>query len=67
MHEPPLTDRELKVLRGMLDEYQYSRSRRHVFAELWDDARGFAKFIAATSIVVLNIVTVVLLLSGTRP
>lgn len=29
MHpEPPLSDRELRIIRGMLDEYEYARRRR---------------------------------------
>lgn len=29
--QPPLSDRELRILRGMLDEYEYERRRRSEF------------------------------------
>lgn len=31
MPEPPLNDRELRIVRGMLDEYEYGRQRRKRF------------------------------------
>lgn len=46
--EPPLNDRELRILRGMLDEYEFDRKRRARFlGQLSGLERGVLVVLAA--------------------
>lgn len=42
MAESPLSDRELTILRGMIDEYETRRIRRSIFGEWWRDGKVLA-------------------------
>lgn len=37
--EPPLTERELTILRGMIDDHETRRIRRSMFGEWWRDGK----------------------------
>ena len=50
MPEPPLTDRELRIVRGMLDEYHYSMQRGQRRHREWSAARvGLVTFAAVVA------------------
>lgn len=40
VREPLLSDRELRILRGMIDEYDFHHRRARARAELWSGASG---------------------------
>ena len=48
MNEPPLTDREIRILRGMLDEYDYAmRHKQRRWQHLRTGERMYLLAIAA--------------------
>jgi hypothetical protein len=60
MREPPLNDRELRILRGMLDEYDFRmRSRARLFRRLSTGER-----IIIAALAVFPAVDVILRLTG---
>lgn len=62
--ESPLSDRELSILRGMIDEYETRRVRRSLFGEWWRDGKVIAGVIAGAILVTLEIVQLVVALHG---
>ena len=60
--EPPLTDRELRILRGMLDEHEMRRIRRTILGEWWRDGKVVAAVLGAAVLVTLEVVQIVVAL-----
>lgn len=56
MREQPLTDRELRIVRGMMDEYEYRRARGRVLGEWYKDARLLIASVTAAVILGLQVV-----------
>lgn len=61
--EPPLTDRELRIVRGMLDEYSYAQKRHAFWSRTLGTSRLLVTTVAAVTVIVLNAVTLALLLT----
>ena len=59
----PLTVKELRIVRGMIDEYLYAQ-RRHAF---WRATFGTSRLVitglAALTVIILNIITLALVIS----
>lgn len=62
MGTPPLDQRELNILRGMIDEYMSSQYRRRFRRELFEDSKMMFAMVAATVLFLLNLATLILLL-----
>ena len=46
MPEPPLTDRELRILRGVIDEHLYREARGRFLGESWREGRAILVVVA---------------------
>lgn len=67
MPEPPLTDRELRILRGVIDEHLYRESRARFLGESWREGRAILVVVAGVVLFGLQIaVLVVALRTGHR-
>ena len=65
MPEPPLTDRELRIVRGMLDEHEYDMRRGAARRHFWTAGRVWFAFVLGLVLVVLQIVVAALALTHT--
>jgi hypothetical protein len=57
MPEPPLTQRELMILRGMIDEHEFAQMRGRYFRGLWRDSRVVVAALVGGVLIVLQLVT----------
>jgi hypothetical protein len=64
--EAPLTDRELKILRGMLEEYSYRLRRRKALGDVFSDVRIGVGVTAALMVVAMQAAELFLILTGHR-
>ncbi len=64
--QPPLTDRELRIIRGMIDEYDYRLTRRHQLGVVVGDVRVLIAIVAGILLIVLQAVSLALMLAGRR-
>lgn len=64
--QQPLSDRELRVLRGMMDEYEYERTKRRIFQGWLGDARLVLAALGAIMLLILQTITLYLSLAGRR-
>lgn len=64
MPEPPLTDRELRIVRGMLDEHEYEMRRGAARRHFWTAGRVWFAFLLGIVLVVLQIAVAALTLSA---
>jgi len=62
--EPPLTDRELRIVRGMLDEHEYEMRRGAARRHFWTAGRVWFAFLLGIVLVVLQIAVAALTLSA---
>lgn len=62
--EPPLTDRELRIVRGMIDEYEVRRIRRGMFGEWWRDGKVVAAVLGGGILITLEVLQIVVMLRG---
>jgi hypothetical protein len=62
--EPPLTERELRIVRGMIDEHEVRRIRRTVFGEWWRDGKVLAAVVGGCLLATLEVVQIVVALRG---
>ena len=66
MSEPPLTDRELRILRGMLDDHEWKRRQRLHWGTVFGDARIIVGVLGAFMLIVMQGVELWLIASGRR-
>lgn len=64
--QPPLTDRELRIIRGMIDEFEFRSARRRVLGGFVTDLRVVTVVLGGVILVALNAVTLILTLTGRR-
>lgn len=62
MPEPPLREQEIRVLRGMMDEYTYGQARHRLFTQWWKDTGKLLAILGGFALLVLNVVQIVLAL-----
>jgi hypothetical protein len=62
--ELPLTDREIRILRGMIDDHEFRRVRRRVFGEWWRDGRIVAAALAGGVLLTLEVLQIVVTFRG---
>jgi len=63
MPEPPLTERELRIVRGMIDDHEVRRIRRGIFGEWWRDGRVIAAVLAGAVLIALEVLQILVLLA----
>lgn len=66
MPEPPLADHELRVVRGMIDQYQHDRQRSLIVQEFFNDTRTVAVAVCGTVLLAVNIVTLIVLIHSLK-
>lgn len=66
MHEPPLTDRELRIVRGMIDEHLYRQARSKFLGESWRDSRAVLAVLGAGVLFGVQVVTLIVAIRGNR-
>lgn len=66
MLEPQLTDLELRVVRGMIDEYRYHQQRGKVWRSWWTTGKIVVAVVSGVVVVVVQITTLILLIHGSR-
>ncbi len=59
MAEPPLTDRELVIVRGLIDDHEYERARNRFLGESWRGSRAVFLVIAGVLLFGLQVVTLI--------
>lgn len=64
MPQTPLTERELTIVRAMIDEYERTYGRRRFFRETFGEFRGVVVFAGALLLVVLQIIAIYAALRG---
>jgi hypothetical protein len=64
MAESPLTDREIVILRGMIDDHEYRLVRRRMFGKWWRDGRIVAAVTGGAVLITLELVQIVVALRG---
>jgi hypothetical protein len=64
VREPPLTDRELRILRGMLDDYENSRIMRSWFAVRWRTLLKVVTVVSAVAVTAAAIVEIIRAIAG---
>lgn len=64
--EPPLTARELRIVRGMIDEFEYRLQRRRFGRTVLGDFRVMLALLGGTMLITLQIVDLYLFASGGR-
>ncbi len=64
--QPPLTDKELRIVRGMIDEFETRMVSKHLIHGFVADFRVFLAIVGAALLVVLQVVTLVVMLNGGR-
>ena len=62
--EPPLTERELKILRGMIDDHETRRIRRSLLGEWWRDGKVIAAVFGGLILVTLEVLQIYVTLRG---
>jgi hypothetical protein len=62
MPERPLDERELRIVRGMIDDHEMRRIRRGIFGEWWRDGRVLFALLGGILLVTLQVLQVVVLL-----
>lgn len=62
MQEPPLNDRELRVVRGMIDDHLYQEARNRFLGESFRGSRAVVLAIAGILLFGLQVVTLILAL-----
>ena len=62
MPESPLNEQELRILRGMIDQYEYGRARSRMFASWAKDTGKLLAILGGFTLIALNVVQVVLAL-----
>ena len=62
MGERPLDERELKIVRGMIDEYETRRIRRSLFGEWWRDGKVLVAVFGGAILVTLQVLQIIVLL-----
>lgn len=62
--EPPLTERELTILRGMIDDHETRRIRRGMFGEWWRDGKVIAAICGGAILVTLEVLQILVTLRG---
>ena len=60
--EPPLNDRELRIVRGMIDEHEYNRVRNRFLSDAWRDSRAVFAVFAGVVLALLQIATLLVAL-----
>jgi hypothetical protein len=61
---PPFTDREIRILRGMIDEHEYEQARRKFLGNITRGGLDAGKLIGATLASVLVILQILILVRG---
>jgi hypothetical protein len=64
MTESPLTDRELVILRGMIDDHEYRLVRRRMFGRWWRDGRVVTAVVAGGVLIALELIQIAVALRG---
>lgn len=64
MAEPPLTDRERRIIRGLIDDHEYRRVKRQVLGEWWKDSRLVVAVLGGAILLILEVVQIVVALHG---
>lgn len=62
--EPPLRDDELRVIRGMIDEYRYHEQRDTRLRAMFGSSRSVLMTLAAVGMLILQTVALVLAARG---
>lgn len=57
--EPPLSDREIRILRGMMDEYEYGRMRRVAYSRSFAVLGRVVAALAAGAVLVSGILQII--------
>ncbi len=65
MAEPPLTDRELVIVRGLIDDHEYERARNRFLGESWRGSRAF--FLVVAGILLFGLQVASLLVALRHP
>lgn len=60
----PLTEREIRVLRGMIDQYEYDENRQRFFHGVWTSGKAFLLVLAAVVTMVAQIATMIAVFTG---
>ena len=66
VNEPPLTNRELRILRGMLDEHEWKQHSRQHWATAFGDIRVVVGVAGAGMLILMQAVELWLIASGRR-
>ena len=53
--EPPLDERELRLVRGMIDQYSYMLHRVHTWNSVWGFAAKAAATLAALAVLAASV------------
>ena len=64
MPEPPFTDREVRVVRGMIDDYLYRHERDRRLRDILSTAQKAAIGLAALYALAIPLVNLILTLKG---
>lgn len=66
MQEPPLDARELRILRGLIDDHVYKVRQRARWTTTFGDARLFVAALGGLAVLILNGVELYLIATGRR-
>lgn len=62
--QPPLTDRELRILRGMLDDHEFRRRQREFWGTAFGDFRVIVGFVGALILIGVQAAELWLIVAG---
>ena len=66
MRQDPLSDTELRVLRGMIDEYRYHEQRGRMWRSRWTFGKVLVAVLSGLAVFVVQLVTLIYLAQGGR-
>lgn len=64
--EQPLTGQELRVVRGMIDEYRYHEQRGRLWRSRWTFGKVVVAVLSGVVVLVVQVVTLIVVLRGGR-
>lgn len=64
MPEEPLTDAELRIVRGMIEEYDFAHKRNLLWSQRWKAGRVIALTILGIMLYMLQIVVAIVAIRG---
>jgi len=66
VRQDPLSDTELRVLRGMIDEYRYHEQRGRMWRSRWTFGKVLVAVLSGLAVFVVQLVTLIYLAQGGR-